>query len=220
MPTDPRREPDIIAVVSTDVVGSRRITDRKTFATTMRATVGRLNKLFAPALAEPFVYAAGDSIEGALIDPAQAPLCLSIMRETLAPMHLRAGIGVGPIQQISEVGIVSGDAFEIAHQALKLASHDHGLTYYLGTGAAGDILLSAICRLVDPLILARTPKQWEAISAYRSLGHQREVAAHLGVTRQSIGDRLNAGHYRASEEADAAIATFLSHISAGKSSVS
>jgi hypothetical protein len=84
----------------------------------------------------------------------------------------------------------------------------------LGTGDAGDVLLGAICRLVDPLILARTPKQWEAVSAYRSLGHQREVAARLGVTRQSVGDRLSAGHYRAGEEADAAIATFLSHISA------
>jgi len=73
MAIDRRRDLKIIAVVSTDVVGSRRLTDRKAFAAAMRAVVDRLNKLFAPALAEPFLYTAGDSIEGALADPAQAP---------------------------------------------------------------------------------------------------------------------------------------------------
>ena len=38
----------------------------------------------------------------------------------------------------------------------------------------------ALCRLVDPLIRARTDKQWEAIAAYRELGHQRDVASRAG----------------------------------------
>ena len=220
MPIDRRRDPKIIAAMFIDVVGSRRITDRKTFAAAMRATANRLNELFAPALAEPFLHTAGDRIEGALTDPAQAPLCLSVMRETLAPVHLRAGIGIGSVKQVRDASIASRDAYEIARRALQLVARDRGLTRYLGTGDAGDILLGAICRLVDPLILARTHKQWEAVSAYRSLGHQREVAARLGVTRQSVGDRLNAGHYRAVEEADAAIATFLSHMRACSSQTS
>jgi hypothetical protein len=37
------------------------------------------------------------------------------------------------------------------------------------------------------------------------------VAERLGVTRQSIGDRLAAGNRRAVEEADAAIAAYLSY---------
>ena len=88
---------------------------------------------------------------------------------------------------------------------------DDGLCRYLGTGDAGDVLLGALCRLVDPLIRARTQKQWEAIAAYRELGHQRDVAERLGVTRQSVGDRLAAGHRRAVEEADVAVATYLSY---------
>ena len=34
---------------------------------------------------------------------------------------------------------------------------------------SADVLLGALCRLVDPLIRARTLKQWEAIAAYREL---------------------------------------------------
>ena len=74
------------------------------------------------------------------------------------------------------------------------------------------MLLAALCKLVDPLIRARTDKQWEAIAAYRELGHQRDVAEKLGVTRQSVGDRLVAGRRRDVDAADAAVATYLSYI--------
>ncbi len=103
------------------------------------------------------------------------------------------------------------DVYSIAHRALQLAVRDDGLCRYLGAGDAGDVLLGALCRLVDPLIRTRTQKQWEAIAAYRELGRQRAVAERLGVTRQSVGDRLAAGHRRAVEEADAAVATYLSY---------
>jgi hypothetical protein len=211
MPIDRRRDPRIIAVLFADAAEPQGATDDQA-TQARRAAADRLNELFAPALAEPFLATAGGRIEGALADPAQAPLCLSVLRETLAPQTVRAGIGIGSVEQVGDAGAAAHDAFAVARRALLLVARDRGLTRYLGTGEAGDVLLGAICRLVDPLILARTPKQWEAIHAYRSLGHQREVAAHLGVTRQSVGDRLNAGHRRAVEEADAAVATFLSHI--------
>ena len=95
---------------------------------------------------------------------------------------------------------------------MRLAERERGVTRYLGCGQAADILLNAICRLLDPLIVERTGKQWEAIAAYRRLGHQRAVAAELGVTRQSVGDRMAAGHRREVQEADAAVAAFLAHV--------
>ncbi len=38
------------------------------------------------------------------------------------------------------------------------------------------MLLGALCRLVDPLLRARSDKQWQAVAAYRELGHQQAVA--------------------------------------------
>jgi len=120
---------------------------------------------------------------------------------------VRAGVGIGGAGNGAPG---DGEARSLARRALRLAVRDKGLTRYLGTGDAGDVLLGALCRLVDPLIQARTGKQWEAIAAYRELGRQRAVAERLGVTRQSVGDRLTAGNRRAVEEADAAVAAFLS----------
>ena len=208
MPIDKRRDGRLIAVIIADVVTGRDAAPAP--RQVMAAALERVNHLFAPAVAEPFALTADGRVDGALADPAQAPLCVSVLRELVAPVQLRVGVGVGTVERLSEGA--DRDAYGAARRALQLAARDAGLTRYLGTGEAGDVLLGALCRLVDPLIRARTRKQWEAIAAYRELGHQREVAERLGVTRQSVGDRLAAGHRRAVEEADAAIATYLSYV--------
>jgi hypothetical protein len=206
MPIDKRRETRVIAVVFAEVVDASAA-DRER----LRTALDRINQLFRPALAEPFGLSGHDRVDGVLADAAQTPLCLSVLREQLAPLHLRAGVGGGTVDPLRDTTRTDRDAYSVARQALQLVIRDKGLTRYLGTGDAGDVLLGALCRLVDPLIRARTDKQWEAIAAYRELGHQREVAERLGVTRQSVGDRLSAGNRRAVEEADAAIATYLSY---------
>ena len=208
MPIDKRRESKLIAVIYADVSGA----GGADHGGRLRPALERLNRLFAPAVAEPFAVTGTGRVDGALADPAQAPLCISVLRETLAPLQLRAGVGIGTVEHVRDSAAGGRDVYSVARHALQLAVRDDSLCCYLGTGDAGDVLLGALCRLVDPLIRARTPKQWEAIAAYRELGHQRDVAERLGVTRQSVGDRLTAGHRRAVEEADAAVATYLSYI--------
>ena len=208
MPIDKRRESKLIAVIYADVSGD----GEADVAGRLRPALERLNQIFAPAVAEPFAVTGAGRVDGALADPAQAPLCISVLRESLAPLDLRVGVGIGTVEHVRDSAAAGRDVYAVARRALQLAVRDGSLCRYLGTGEAGDVLLGALCRLVDPLIRARTQKQWEAIAAYRELGHQRDVAERLGVTRQSVGDRLTAGHRRAVEEADAAVATYLSYL--------
>lgn len=205
MPLTRRRDIDLIAVVLGDIPTPPAAGGPDIHI--VGPVLDRLNRLFEPALAEPFSVSPEGRIDGVLDDPAQSPLLVSVLREAAAPTPVRAGVGLG----LAAPGHDGSDAYANARRALELAARDRGLTRYVGTGEAGDLLLAAVCRLVDPLLEARTPKQWEAMAAYRELGHQRLVAARLGVTRQSVGDRLAAGHRRAVEDADAAIAAFLSH---------
>lgn len=210
MPIDLRRDPRLIAVIFAAVArrgGAGRDADA---AARLADASRRANQIFAPALAEPFGPVNGGELQGALSDPAQAPLCLSLLREWLAPTPLHAGIGIGAVEPGADES--GRDPFEQASAAVRLAERERGVTRYLGCGQAADILLNAICRLLDPLIMERTDKQWEAIAAYRRLGHQRAVAAELGVTRQSVGDRMAAGHRHEVQEAETAIAAFLAHI--------
>jgi hypothetical protein len=209
MPLERRRDANVIAVLFGHLIGPEAGSAEA--GRRLVAALDRVNELFAPALGEPFAVTGDGRVDGVLGDPAQTPLCVSVLRESLAPHLLRIGIGVGTVEHLRDSTSADSDAYTLAREALQLTARDDGLTRYLGTGDAGDVLLGALCRLVDPLIRVRTLKQWEAIAAYRELGHQRDVAARLGVTRQSVGDRLAAGHRRAVEEADAAIATYLSY---------
>jgi hypothetical protein len=204
------RNPRVLAIVYADVVGSKKLANREAFTRAMEGTASGLNDLFAPALVEPFVFACGDELQGSLGDPAQAPLCIAVMRETLAPIRLRVSVGIGTVDAVGGRGF---DPYLAARRGLEALKKGRRLTTYAGTGVGGDVLLNAICRLVDPLLAKRTPKQWEAIAAYRRLGQQRAVAEVLGVTRQSVGDRLSAGNWQAVEDAGTAIAAYLAYVS-------
>jgi len=201
MPIDRRRESRVVAVIDADVNDGADLT-------TLRATLDCVNRALHPVLQEPFSAAAADRFDGTLSEPAQAPLCLRRLREGFAPRTVRAGVGIGVVELGGEVG--GRDAHVLARRALQLAFREGGLTRYLGTGDAGDLLLDALCRLVDPLLRARSNKQWQAIAAYHELGHQQAVAARLGVTRQSVGERLAAGRRRDVDDADAAVSAYLS----------
>lgn len=198
----------LIAALAADVIGSRRLPEPETTPPRLERAAVFLNETFADALAEPFAVVAGDELRGALVDPAQAPLCVSLMREALAPVQVRVGVGIGATPDLDG----GAAAFARAQAAMAVAKRQGGVIRYLGSGPATDILLNALCRLLDPLLLERTTKQWQAIAAYRTLGHQRDVARLLGVTRQSVGDRLAAGHRREVEQADAAIAAYLTFL--------
>jgi hypothetical protein len=208
MPIDLRRDPRLVAVVFASVAAP--LGAQADVAAPLSEASRRVNQTFTTALAEPFGPLNSGELQGALSDPAQTPLLVSLLREWLAPTTLRVGIGIGAVEPgVDETG---RDPFEQARLAMRLAERERGVTRYLGCGQAADILLNAICRLLDPLIVERTGKQWEAIAAYRRLGHQRAVAAELGVTRQSVGDRMAAGHRREVQEADVAVAAFLAHV--------
>lgn len=198
-----------IAAVAADVIGSRQLPHPETTLPRLEQAAVLLNETFAEALMQPFAALNGDELQGALADPAQAPLCISLLREDLAPIQVRVGVGLGVAPPQSDE---STTPLTLARAAMAVAKRQGGVMRYLGSGPATDILLNALCRLVDPLLQQRTSKQWQAIAAYRTLGHQRDVARLLGVTRQSVGDRLAAGHRREVEQADAAIAAYLTFL--------
>jgi len=181
------------ASIYADVIDSRALEQPETLLPTLGETARRLNQVFAPALAVPFAVDFGDELRGALDDPVQAPLCVSVMREALAPMQVRVGVAFGASAE---------DAFTEAKKGDRLV-------HFMGTGEAGDLLLNALCRMVDPLVRSRTPKQWEAVAAMRAAGDAKGAAQRLGISRQGLVARLKGAHWKAVEDADATIAAYL-----------
>jgi hypothetical protein len=175
-----------------DVIGSRQLDNPDTLLPALGEAVRQLNKLFLPSIAAPFEVAYDDALHGALTDSVQAPLCVSVMRELLAPLQVRVGVAV------------EGSA----EDAFVAAWHEDRLVYYSGSGAAGDLLLNAYSGLIDPLVRGRGDAEWQAVRAVR--GHETRAAAasELGIDARRLSDLLSAAHWQEVEDADATIAAY------------
>ena len=180
------------AGIYADVIGSRQLDNPETLLPTLGEAVRRLNKLFAPSLAAPFEVAYDDALHGALTDPVQAPLCVSVMRELLAPLQVRVGVAV------------EGSA----EDAFVAAWHEDRLVYYSGSGAAGDLLLNAYSGLVEPLVRGRSDAEWQAVRTVRGHETRSAAASELGIDAHRLADLLSAAHWQEVEDADATIAAY------------
>jgi hypothetical protein len=176
-----------------DVIGSKQLEVPEALLPALGDTVRRLNQLFAPGIATPFVVAYDDALHGALTDAVQAPLCVSVLRELLAPLQVRVGVAV------------EGSA----EDAFVAAWHADRLVHYSGTGEAGDLLLNAFCGLVDPLVRARGDAEWEAVRTVRRHETRVAAAAELKIGVRELGELLDAAHWQQVEDADATIAAYL-----------
>jgi len=181
------------AAIHADVIGSRQLDDPQALQRALGEGVTRLNELFAPGLAAPFAVVEVDAVEGTLADAAQAPLCVSVLRELVAPLQVRVGVALDGAAE---------EAFVAAWQADRLV-------HYRGTGMAGDLLLNAYCALLEPLVRTRTDAQWRALRAVRGHEGRAAAAAELGIGPDDLDELLAAAQWRAVEDADASIAAYL-----------
>ncbi|HUK76116.1 MAG TPA: hypothetical protein VL117_00790 [Thermoleophilia bacterium] len=187
--------------IHADVIGSRGLEKPETLAPTLEHAVAELNALFAPALAMPFAVVETDAVRGALADAVQAPLCVSVLRELVAPLQVRVGVA----------------ADGAAEEAFVAAWHADRLVLYRGVDVAGDLLLNAYCAMVEPLVRARTAAEWDAIRTARRHPTPVAAAAELGIGVDELERRLRSGHWREVEDADATVAAYLALVLGAKS---
>lgn len=176
-----------------DVIGSRALQDPSTLAPALEAAVADLNLLFAPALTAPFAVVHTDAVQGTLADAVQTPLCVSVLRELVAPLQVRVGVAL------------DGAAEEV----FVAAWHADRLVQYRGVSLAGDLLLNAYCAVVEPLVRGRDAAEWEALRTVRRHATPAAAAIELGTDPDELQSRLRAGHWREVEDADAVVAAYL-----------
>lgn len=181
------------AAIHADVIDSRSLAEPETLAPALERTVRELDVVFAPGLVRAFTVVQDDAITGILADAVQTPLCVSVLRELLAPLQARVGVAL------------DGEAEE-AFLAAWRADH---LVHYRGIGAAGDLLLNAFCGFVEPLVRGRDAAEWDAMRTVRRHSSRETAAAHLGIGVDELALRLETGHWREVEDADAAVAAYL-----------
>ncbi|MET1033665.1 MAG: hypothetical protein ABWX68_00290 [Arthrobacter sp.] len=151
--------------------------------------VARLNERYAPL--RRFERTAGDELQGVLDDGRAA---VELALDVAGTGEWSVGIGVGsvkrPLPEQTRAG--SGEAFELAREAVERAKHSPASLAVAGPGREAK-RLEAELQLVAEVNLRRTEASEEAGRLIASGLSQREAAERLGITQQAVSGRLASG---------------------------
>ena len=170
-------------VLTVDQVDSRRHRDL------VPATTARLAAL---ATRLPFTRTVGDEFQGLLEDPLSVvDAILTLMRSST--WHV--GLGIGAVEEPlpDDPRSARGPAFLAARQAVERAKREPGHVHVVAPAAPDEAEdVAVVLQLLAALRARRSRAGWEAVEAMAASGQQAEVAEQLGVSRQAVGQRLQA----------------------------
>jgi SatD family (SatD) len=160
------------------------------------AVDGALDELAGLATLLPFTRTVGDELQGLLVNPASVvdAILLLMRREQ---WHI--GLGIGSVEQPlpADSRAARGPAFLCARAAVEAAktqpSHLAVVAARESDSEAYDV--EAVWRLTAALRQRRSPSGWQAVDLMLAGHTQSQAARQLRITRQAVGQRLQAAHW-------------------------
>jgi hypothetical protein len=138
---------------------------------------------------------AGDEFQGVFDDHVSV---LGAILDLVRDGNWSIGVGIGtveePLPPSTRAG--RGAAFVLAREAVDAAKRSPSHVAVRAEDPVAGQDVDATLGLLAGLLTARTPQAWEAIDLARSGLTQTGIAEKLGVTRQAVGQRLAAAHWR------------------------
>jgi len=177
----------MVYVITADQRNSRRSDD---------AVVGALPRLTDVPTLRGFERTVGDELQAVLDDPLSVVRAIVVLMDT-APWHIGIGIGDAELPLPESVRAARGPAFLAARASVDLAKQrDSGIEVSAQPDAGPDTEAASVaCQLLADLVTRRSEAGVEAIRLTRAGQTQAQVADQLGVTRQAVGQRLQAARW-------------------------
>ncbi|QDR79933.1 SatD family protein [Sporomusa termitida] len=197
-----------------DMVRSRQITDRQFVQRQFLAMAAEASRLYAPAIESPFTVTIGDEFQVLLKTIDSAPQIVEHVVQTMKPVELVFGLGIGTIHTDINPRLaigMDGPAFHLAREALTQAKKKKPKIVYRSDAAAIDMVNSLNC-FIETCEERRTKRQ-QAVLQYLQQGYtQAAIAGQLGIRQQSVHDIINAAYVPEIKQAKQAIARYLASI--------
>ena len=144
----------------------------------------------------PFTRTVGDEFQGLLGDATSVvDAILLLMRDE--QWHIGLGIGAVERPLPADSRAARGPAFLCARTAVEAAKTDPS---HLAVAAAREsdheaYDVQAVWRLTAALRRRRSESGWQAVDLMLAGRTQSEAARRLGISRQAVGQRLQAAHW-------------------------
>jgi hypothetical protein len=158
----------------------------------------------------PFTRTVGDEFQGGLEDPLSVvDAILTLMRG--GQWHI--GLGIGAVEEPlpDDPRSARGPAFLAARSAVERAKREPTHVCVVAPEPADVDAEDAevVLQLLAVLRSRRSDQGWQAVDLMSATGSRAEVAARLGVTRQAVGQRLQAASWAVEQRARPTLARLL-----------
>ena len=197
-----------LTIVVGDLVGSRRIADRRRVGRRVERTLESIAVEFADQFVAPPLLTVGiDEFSAVMIHPAMSYRCMREINREMHPYAFRLAAVTGAIDIQEDSGNAArmdGPGFHRAAEELKLASRQNQtIRFALGRegepeGAWGRLsaCLTQLANLAYTLESGRTATMREICHLYAKLGKQALVAKRKEISQPAVSDILSQAHYR------------------------
>lgn len=186
-----------------DIINSRELSSRKQVQDKLEATLNQLNQKYKSQIVSQFSITLGDEFQGLLTVEAPVFQMIDEIRQTMAPVDIRFGVGLGDmktdINPRESLG-ADGPAYWNARAAIDHVHQkdDYGYTQ-LAVGLESEMQtrqLNALLAVTEFMRKTWTASQFDTFNALLSLNiytekfKQRDVAKELNMTDNDLSKRL------------------------------
>lgn len=177
-----------------DVVGSRKIKDRKKFEKKLAETLQKVQQHYAPFFEMPIqVWKGLDETAAMLKEPWKLYAVMDAVDEGIAPFKMRFVVVKGTVDVLPQAGDISkadGEVFHIA-AARMLELKKQGLKFSCETGdALFDKAWQGQLNLLWLVKESWTERQRKVYRLYCETGVQESVAKQLNISQQNVSKTL------------------------------
>ena len=187
------RAADRAVCLTSDLVDSRSLEHRADVQLRLEAMLADVNREFAYALLVPFTITLGDEWQGLLCNAVAALRADFVIRETLRPLSIASGFGVGPFETAlrDRTALMDGTCFHRSREALENARRRKGGAAIL---QSEDVLLdepvNSVLLLLHAISEGWTEKQAASFRAFDTHGTESAAAKVLGVSQPTVHQSL------------------------------
>ncbi|MET1006622.1 MAG: hypothetical protein ABWX96_13820 [Propionibacteriaceae bacterium] len=158
----------------------------------------------------PFTRTAVDEFQGLLEEPLSVVTAMLALMRT-SSWHIGLGIGAVATPLPADSRSARGPAFLAAREAVERAKREGSHVSIVAAPPAEEAGHDAevVLRLVAALWEKRSPQGWDAVDLVRQGLSRTEAAERLQISRQAVGQRLQAAQWTGERDATPVVARLL-----------
>lgn len=203
----------VYAVLTGDIMSSRKVADRDTLQSALKAMLRDVNRAFGDIISVPFSINVGDEFQGVVVPDGRIVSLIDCVHRTLHPTRARVGVGIGAIATrfAKRSQEMDGPAFLFAREAVTQAraARPDAWLWFRTPDEEFDLAANAIALLTGLAKRRWKPLHWRRARLRDQGWSEERIAEQEGVYQGTLSLSLQNAGYGTVRRAEASLAALI-----------